>query len=136
MTKFDLRLGNCVAGMATLAAGSIDLVVTSPPYNLGIRYGKFADTAERGSYLDWCEVWAAQVRRLLRPNGSFFLNVGAAPSNPMLPHELVMRLRKFFVLQNTIHWVKSIALPNDEGAGDFARAFQADQFAALPERLP
>ena len=92
--------------------------------------------AEREAYLDWCEEWAAQIQRLLQPNGSFFLNVGAAPSNPMLPHELVLRLRKFFVLQNTIHWVKSIALPNDEGAGDFARAFQADQFAALPERLP
>ncbi len=101
--------------MAELPAASIDLVVTSPPYNLGIRYGKFADDAERGSYLDWCEAWAAQVRRLLRPNGSLFLNVGAAPSNPMLPHELVLRLRKFFVLQNTIHWVKSIALPNEHG---------------------
>ncbi len=121
MTEFDLRLGDCVAGMAELDAASIDLVVTSPPYNLGIRYGKFADTAERGSYLDWCEVWAAQVRRLLRPNGSLFLNVGAAPSNPMLPHELVLRLRKLLVLQNTIHWVKSIALPNDDGTGEVSR---------------
>ncbi|MEO7167610.1 MAG: DNA methyltransferase, partial [Chthoniobacterales bacterium] len=62
MDGFNLRLGDCVAGMAELAAASIDLVVTSPPYNLGIRYGTFADTAERGSYLDWCEEWAAQVR--------------------------------------------------------------------------
>jgi hypothetical protein len=43
-----------------------------------------------------------------RPDGSFFLNIGAAPSNPMLPHEIVMTLREFFVLQNTIHWIKSI----------------------------
>ncbi|MDQ3198621.1 MAG: site-specific DNA-methyltransferase [Verrucomicrobiota bacterium] len=115
MTEFDLRLGDCVTGMATLAAESIDLVVTSPPYNLGIRYGKYVDTGGREVYLDWCEEWAAQVKRLLRPDGSLFLNVGAAPSNPMLPHELVLRLRKFFLLQNTIHWVKSIALPNEAG---------------------
>lgn len=121
MSSFDLRLGDCVEGMATLPPGSIDLVVTSPPYNLGIRYGKFSDKAERGSYLDWCEEWAGQIKRLLRPNGSFFLNVGAAPSNPMFPHELVLRLRKFFVLQNTIHWVKSIALPNDDGTGEISR---------------
>lgn len=121
MTEFDLQLGDCVAGMARLAAASIDLVVTSPPYNLGIRYGKFADTAKRESHLDWCEEWAVQVRRLLRPDGSLFLNLGAAPSNPMLPHELILRLRKFFVLQNTIHWIKSIALPNEFGPGEVSR---------------
>ncbi|MEO5754530.1 MAG: site-specific DNA-methyltransferase [Chthoniobacterales bacterium] len=115
MTEFDLQLGDCVTGMATLAAESIDLVVTSPPYNLGIRYGKYVDTRGREVYLDWCEEWAAQVKRLLRPDGSLFLNVGAAPSNPMLPHELVWRLQRFFVLQNTIHWVKSITLPNEAG---------------------
>jgi len=101
--------------MAKLKRGSIDLVVTSPPYNLSIRYGKFADNAERSLYVDWCENWAREIRRLLRPAGSLFLNLGAAPSNPLLPHELVLRLRRFFVLQNTIHWIKSISLPNDEG---------------------
>ncbi len=115
MTQFDLHLGDCVAGMAHLEAASVDLVVTSPPYNLGIRYGKYADTADRASYLDWCERWAAEVRRLLRPNGSLFLNLGATPSNPMLPHELILRLRKIFVLQNTIHWIKAITIPNDSG---------------------
>jgi site-specific DNA-methyltransferase (adenine-specific) len=48
------------------------------------------------------------VKRLLKPNGSFFLNIGAAPSNPMLPHEVVLSLRDEFVLQNTFHWIKSI----------------------------
>jgi site-specific DNA-methyltransferase (adenine-specific) len=115
VTEFDLQLGDCIAGMARLASASIDLVVTSPPYNLGIRYGKFADTAKRASYLDWCEGWAAQVQRVLQPNGSFFLNVGAAPSNPMLPHELILGLRKFFVLQNTIHWIKAITISEGDG---------------------
>jgi site-specific DNA-methyltransferase (adenine-specific) len=115
VTRFDLRLDDCVIGMARLAPASIDLVVTSPPYNLGIRYAKFVDNATRESYLDWCERWAREIRRLLRPEGSFFLNLGAAPSNPMLPHELTLRLRQFFVLQNTIHWIKSITLPNDQG---------------------
>ncbi len=111
----DLRLGDCEAGMAKLSASSVDIVVTSPPYNLGIRYGKFADTASRASYLDWCAGWATQIKRVLRPNGSLFLNLGAAPSNPMLPHEVLMRLRELFVLQNTIHWVKAITIPDDAG---------------------
>ena len=96
--------------MAELPNESIDLVVTSPPYNLGIRYGKFSDRQDRASYLRWCAEWAAEIQRLLKPSGSFFLNIGSAPSNPMLPHEIVFALRELFVLQNTIHWIKSIAI--------------------------
>jgi site-specific DNA-methyltransferase (adenine-specific) len=112
MTRFDLRRQDCVKGMSRLGDESVDLVVTSPPYNLGIRYGKFSDTQDRGSYLGWCGEWAAQVRRVLRSDGSFFLNIGSAPSNPMLPHEIIMTLRDLFALQNTIHWIKSIAIEN------------------------
>jgi site-specific DNA-methyltransferase (adenine-specific) len=108
--KFDLRRQDCVAGMSRLADESVDLVVTSPPYNLGICYGKYSDQQDRRSYLDWCGEWATQIRRLLKPDGSFFLNIGSAPSNPMLPHEIVMVLRDLFALQNTIHWIKSIAI--------------------------
>jgi site-specific DNA-methyltransferase (adenine-specific) len=112
VTKFDLRLEDCVEGMSRLPDRNIDLVVTSPPYNLGIRYRRYSDRQDRQSYLNWCAIWAAQVRRVLKPRGSFFLNIGSAPSNPMLPHEIVFQLRDLFVLQNTIHWIKSIAIDN------------------------
>ena len=114
MTQFDLRLEDCAQGMAQLPKESVDLVVTSPPYNLGVAYGQYSDRQERQAYLEWCVRWAGQVRRLLKPAGSFFLNVGASPKNPMLPHEIVLRLRDIFVLQNTIHWVKSIAIRDGE----------------------
>jgi site-specific DNA-methyltransferase (adenine-specific) len=109
--KFDLHLEDCIKGMARLPGEHIDLVVTSPPYNLGVRYRKYSDRQDRQSYLEWCTRWAAQIRRVLRSTGSFFLNVGSAPSNPMLPHEMAIALREKFVLQNTIHWIKSIAIP-------------------------
>ena len=110
MAQFDLLLEDCVEGMARLPFAAIDLVVTSPPYNLDINYGKYSDRQDRKSYLKWCGLWAAQVRRVLKADGSFFLNVGAAPSNPMLPHQLVMQFSELFVLQNTIHWIKSISI--------------------------
>jgi len=110
MTPFDLRLEDCVTGMASVQEECVDLIVTSPPYNLGVRYRKYSDRQDRESYLQWCRKWAAQIRRVLKSNGSFFLNVGAAPSNPMLPHEILMTLCDLFVLQNTIHWIKSIAV--------------------------
>jgi len=112
VTKFDLRLEDCVEGMSRLPDRNIDLVVTSPPYNLGIRYRRYSDRQDRQSYLNWCATWATQIRRVLKPCGSFFLNIGSAPSNPMLPYEIVFQLRDLFVLQNTIHWIKSIAIDN------------------------
>ena len=112
---FELHREDCVRGMAELPAASIDIVVTSPPYNLGIRYSKFSDTADRMSYLRWCKTWVAEIARLLRPDGSFFLNVGAAPANPMFPHEVALELRELFVLQNTIHWIKSISIEEQDG---------------------
>jgi site-specific DNA-methyltransferase (adenine-specific) len=129
MTRFDLRRQDCITGMSRLADASVDLVVTSPPYNLGISYTKYSDRQDRRSYLDWCCEWAGQVRRVLHPDGSFFLNIGAAPSNPMLPHEIVMTLREFFVLQNTIHWIKSIAIEDRcsrRSEGDAPRRDRSD----------
>src|SRR5437016_4577477 len=115
MTAFDLRPQDCVEGMSRLGSESVDLIVTSPPYNLGIKYSRYSDKLDRSSYLAWCDGWARQVHRVLKPTGSFFLNIGSAPSNPMLPHELALAFRKFFFLQNTIHWVKSISIEGRDG---------------------
>jgi site-specific DNA-methyltransferase (adenine-specific) len=107
--------GDCLLVMRELLAESVDVVVTSPPYNLGIDYGTYRDTAPREDYLRWTVEWCREVKRLLKSNGSFFLNIGAAPSNPWLPHEVVLALREEFILQNTLHWIKSITVETRGG---------------------
>jgi len=119
VTKFDLCREACIEGMSRLPDECTDLAVTSPPYNLGIDYRKYSDSQDRQSYLRWCHKWAEQVRRILKSNGSFFLNIGSAPSNPMLPHQIAMKLTAApcgFVLQNTIHWIKSITIEDRDAA--------------------
>lgn len=113
-TQFDLRLGDCVAGMKNLPDESVDLVVTSPPYNLGISYQSYNDKLSSEDYLAWSLQWAGEVQRVLKPDGSFFLNVGAAPAHPWMPYELALTLRDLFILQNTIHWIKSITVEPKE----------------------
>lgn len=101
-----------------MPAASVDLVVTSPPYNIGINYGKYKDTSDRDQFIVWCQEWAAEVHRIMRDEASFFLNLGAAPSNPLLPHQLVLALTEAgpeFVLQNTFHWIKSISVETRKG---------------------
>ncbi len=110
MSQFDLHHGDCVAGMRHLPSEGVDVVVTSPPYNLGIGYGQYRDRLDLREYLAWSETWGREVWRLLRADGSFFLNVGASPANPLLPHRLALLFSEFFTLQNTIHWIKSITV--------------------------
>ena len=114
-TEFIIKGEDCIAGMSQLPGDSIDIVVTSPPYNLGIKYRNYNDNRTRDDYLVWSLKWAGEVKRLLKDNGSFFLNLGACPSNPLIPHELVVELKKLFVLQNTFHWIKSITIQTKEG---------------------
>lgn len=117
-TKFTLEVRDCVEGMRALPGQSIDIVVTSPPYNLGIKYTKYEDRKSRAEYLQWSCEWAREVKRVLKDDGSFFLNLGACPSNPLVPHELLVALKEDgvgFLLQNTFHWIKSITVQTKEG---------------------
>jgi site-specific DNA-methyltransferase (adenine-specific) len=115
-THVELHHSDCVKGMKDLPSDSVDVVVTSPPYNLGIKYGIYKDDDQRKDYLSWCLLWAKEVKRVLKSDGSFFLNLGGSPSNPFLPHELAMAFgNDLFRLQNTIHWIKAITIENEEG---------------------
>src|SRR5438034_2379217 len=67
VTKFELRHEDCIEGMSRLADESVDVVVTSPPYNLGIDYGRYSDRQDRQSYLRWCHELAEQIQRILKP---------------------------------------------------------------------
>lgn len=118
MTKFTLLQGDAVAHMRDYEPATVDAVVTSPPYNLGIDYGsEVTDNMPRAQYLsEFTPTWMREVYRLLKDDGHFFLNVGASPTNPMLPYEIISVATSVgWVLQNTIHWVKSITFDDRDG---------------------
>jgi site-specific DNA-methyltransferase (adenine-specific) len=105
--------GDCRALLPTLNAASVDVVVTSPPYNIGLDYTAYHDKRSEAEYLDWMVDIATEIRRVMRPDASFFLNISGSSSQPWLPFELIVRLRPLFTLQNHIAWVKSIAVGDD-----------------------
>lgn len=108
-----LILGDCLEVLAGLAAASVDVIVTSPPYNLGVAYRGYDDRRPEEEYLDWIVEVGAALRRVMRPDASFFLNIAGSSKAPWLPFELIVRLRPLFALQNHIAWVKSIAVGTD-----------------------
>src|SRR5256885_3161360 len=99
--------------MRQLPDHSVDIVVTSPPYNLGIAYGAYDDNKSRSGYLKWCSRWAAEIRRVLRDDGSFFLNIGNSSGNPFFAFEIANHVGNFFELQNSIHWIKSVSIERE-----------------------
>lgn len=52
----------------------------------------------------------AEIKRVLKDNGSFFLNIGNKPTNPWKTYDVAQVMRKHFVLQNEIMWIKSITI--------------------------
>jgi site-specific DNA-methyltransferase (adenine-specific) len=114
-----LRLGDCITVMKSMPAQSVDVVVTSPPYNLNLAYGVYDDSRDDAEYIDWMYEVSAAVKRVMKPDGSFFLNITGSNSRPYIPFELMVRLRALgFFLQNHITWIKSIGIDN-ESRGHF-----------------
>jgi site-specific DNA-methyltransferase (adenine-specific) len=101
---------DCLDLLAQLAPGSVDVIVTSPPYNLGIQYNQYQDTLSQAEYLAWTSRWVEAAARVLSADGSFFLNVGAKPSDPWTALDVAHAVRPHLRLQNIIHWIKSIAI--------------------------
>ena len=105
--------GDCLGILKGLPKDSVDLVITSPPYNIGVAYKTYQDRRPRDAYLKWLAEIGKQLHRVMRDGASFFLNIGSTNSDPWLPQDVSAELRDTFTLQNHIVWVKSISIGND-----------------------
>ena len=63
---------DCLEGMKLLKENSIDIIVTSPPYNIGKKYNGYNDERPRDEYLDWMEDVATASKRILKEIRLFF----------------------------------------------------------------
>ena len=61
--------GDCIEVMRTLEADSIDAIVTDPPYGLSFMGRPWDDLGELREFGRWCERWAAEAIRILKPGG-------------------------------------------------------------------
>jgi len=109
---------DCITWMQKQKTKSISCVITSPPYNLDIKYSKYKDNMSRADYLNWFHQVSKEIKRILKDDGHFFLNVGSINSDPYVAIDVCNEVRKEFVLQNNFTWVKHIAV-HDQGYGQY-----------------
>ena len=67
--------GNCLDVMSSMDEGSIDLILTSPPYNAGIKYDTYDDTISMDSYWNFTIEWLSAAFRVLKDDGRIAVNV-------------------------------------------------------------
>jgi site-specific DNA-methyltransferase (adenine-specific) len=67
---------DCIAGLAELPPGCVDLIFADPPFNIGYEYDVYEDDKEYREYLEWSRQWIGQVYRVLKPQGTFWLAIG------------------------------------------------------------
>jgi site-specific DNA-methyltransferase (adenine-specific) len=67
--------GDCIEEMAKLPEGCIDLIVTSPPYGVSIKYDVHDDDVEFEEYKVFSENWLSEAYRVLKDDGRIALNI-------------------------------------------------------------
>lgn len=113
---------DCGAELDQMDAQSISVAVTSPPYNIGIDYNTYEDTKTNPEYIQWMQDIGRKLHRVLKDDGSFFLNVGGTNKDPGIPHRVCKAFEDAgFVLQNEIIWVKSISILHEPPEAQFKK---------------
>ena len=67
--------GDCIEVMKTMEEGSVDLIVTSPPYGVGIDYDVHEDDMVWEEYVKFTYSWMEQAYRVLKDDGRIALNI-------------------------------------------------------------
>jgi len=70
-----ITTGDCREVMKEMPANSIDLMVTSPPYGVGIAYDSFDDDMNFETYKEFSREWLTEAFRVLKPDGRLALNI-------------------------------------------------------------
>lgn len=65
---------DCLQTLKSMEDNSIDLILTSPPYNIGIDYDVYNDNIEWKEYYKWCEKWLIECYRVLKNDGRIAIN--------------------------------------------------------------
>jgi len=112
--KNHIIIGDCRDALKTLTPKSVHLIVTSPPYNLNINYGKWNDRMPFDDYMDFSRAWLEECYRVLRDDGRICVNV------PLYTHRNLQRnlLNAYqnlmteigFIERDTIFWIKMFGM--------------------------
>ena len=102
----NLYTGDCLDYLKTIKEPTFDLVITSPPYNIGRNYNLYSDN--KSDYIDCLIKVFKEVCRCLNSNGHLFLNLSSTKNDPYAAYKVAEGIN--WKLQNNIIWCKAVEI--------------------------
>ena len=102
--------GDCLELMKNLDDNSVDLVVTSPPYNIDKPYIEVSDNIPPEEYIEFLRLSCKEMFRLIKPNSSIFINIadiGISNKDANGEHRIGPR-GNFYVIPHHIRVIESM----------------------------
>jgi len=96
--------------ISELPNNSIDLAITSPPYNVNMPYDNYQDNKEYWDYISWLKVIFAELKSKLVKGGRVCINIGDKENGRIPTHSHIIGFMTHelkYLLKTTIIWNKS-----------------------------
>jgi site-specific DNA-methyltransferase (adenine-specific) len=91
--------GDCIEVLGKIDEPFADLIFADPPFNIGYKYDKYYDKVKKKNYIAWTKNWMIACKKVLKPNGSFYIAIGDdyAANIKIIADELGLFMRNWII---------------------------------------
>jgi site-specific DNA-methyltransferase (adenine-specific) len=95
--------GDCIEILGKVGEPFVDLIFADPPFNIGYKYDKYYDRVKSKNYIAWTKEWMTVCKKVLKPNGSFYIAIGDeyAANVKVIADELGLFMRNWIIWHYT-----------------------------------
>jgi site-specific DNA-methyltransferase (adenine-specific) len=110
-----INLGKWESILPSIIDNSIDIIITSPPYNVKLgqnklkkdKYDTCDDDMDYDDYLAWMDSLFVECYRVLKIGGRICINIGDGANGQITTHaDFTVMMKKYFIPMTTIVWDK------------------------------
>ena len=95
--------GDCIEILGKIDKPCVDLIFADPPFNIGYKYDKYNDKQQKEHYIAWTKEWMSTCKKVLKPNGSFYIAIGDdyAANVKVIADEIGLVMRNWIIWHYT-----------------------------------
>ncbi|MCK4752938.1 MAG: site-specific DNA-methyltransferase [Planctomycetes bacterium] len=95
--------GDCIEVLGKVREPFAELIFADPPFNIGYKYDKYQDKVKRKNYIAWTKDWMGACKKVLKPEGSFYIAIGDdyAANVKVIADELGLVMRNWIIWHYT-----------------------------------